>query len=90
MTDKPIKHGTVHAYREHKCRCEPCVKANYANAKQWRNNARNRPTPESVHGSINGYSIYGCRCGPCKAASTAARRRLVERRRQMRETLGLP
>lgn len=32
---KQVKHGTNSTYQNHKCRCQPCVKAHSAANRDW-------------------------------------------------------
>lgn len=42
-----MKHGTASSYQRHKCRCEPCTKANSAHKASWK--ARKREAVYPLH-----------------------------------------
>jgi hypothetical protein len=76
------RHGTTNGYRNLKCRCERCRRANADDAAQRKAARRNAPTPRRVHGTVNGYDNYSCRCARCTKAHTDAARNLRHRRKQ--------
>jgi hypothetical protein len=43
---KPMNHGTVHAYRHHRCRCDQCTHANREYKRQWRERKRGGDTDD--------------------------------------------
>ena len=69
------RHGTLSAYLNHDCRCDPCKAANAANQRRYRAEKKKQEVPPEVHGTDNGYTNYGCREACCRAAHAAARRR---------------
>ena len=83
---RPIKHGTAHAYRERKCRCEPCVAAYRARRaahkarrrQRYKANIGNPPN----HGTVTGYQDYKCRCEACTNANLDAEKKRNERKQQ--------
>lgn len=68
-----MKHGTLGAYKNHRCRCDPCKAANTAYMEEYRITL---PVEVSElmspvrHGTHATYS-NGCRCDPCREANTA-------------------
>lgn len=63
------RHGTYNGYSNLKCRCEPCRKANTANAKRqrakrWERTRMYGPPANLRHGQA-GYTNHGCRCEVC-------------------------
>lgn len=72
MTAPAIQHGTIHAYRNRKCRCADCRAANAAYAADLRaRKATGKPVREmsrhAEHGTILRYH-RGCRCEQCRSA----------------------
>ena len=65
-----IKHGTAHAYKVRRCRCDECKAANAAQKRAWKQRAAQKPPEEIPHGRY-GYVNYDCRCEVCTAANTA-------------------
>lgn len=70
---KPIKHGTLTGYINHKCRCGACRAAKTAYRADVRDRHRSAPPEAIPHGTRHGYDHYGCRCGACRAAEAAYR-----------------
>lgn len=58
-----IVHGTLTAYCQDRCRCEPC-RARKSESTGSRNRAAWSP---AEHGSVVMYSYHKCRCDICKA-----------------------
>lgn len=72
MTAPAIKHGTIHAYRNRKCRCTECRGANAAYGADLRaRKAAGKPirvlNRHAEHGTVLRYH-RGCRCEPCRGA----------------------
>jgi hypothetical protein len=75
---QPTKHGTLHAYRKHGCRCVLCGAAQREHcaiqkAKRIANNA-NAP-----HGTTTAYINWKCRCDLCKIAGAVNNKQVKER-----------
>ena len=75
---KPIKHGTLSGYHNHKCRCDECRAAatEYERRRREANKAKGNPPVKKKmpkgpvpHGTPNGYNAHKCRCDACKAAA---------------------
>ncbi|HEY1394965.1 hypothetical protein [Roseateles sp.] len=64
-----IAHGTTSSYVNHKCRCDPCKRAQSEYMRTWSKRARQRTADQIPHG-LGGYKNYRCRCEVCRAAST--------------------
>lgn len=66
-----IKHGTINAYNNHKCRCEACKLAHreYQLVRVPIRKSKGLEPGDSRHGTYNGYANYGCRCEACKEAN---------------------
>lgn len=65
-----LKHGAS-AYRNGRCKCAVCTKANRETCNQERANriARLAADPTlATHGKATTYSNWGCRCEPCTKA----------------------
>lgn len=79
MASKPIQHGTLSAYRKHKCRCDECKAALTEYHRRWReahpDYRTERTRQPSAHGTIRRYTSYKCRCDECQAAAVKYRRR---------------
>lgn len=63
-----MKHGTVHTYNYHKCRCDSCREVASEYRREQRRKLENTVPPE--HGLV-GYKHYRCRCDDCRAAYSA-------------------
>lgn len=84
-----FEHG-LNGYTYHRCRCDVCLAASRAYARQWsaarmaervlRDGRMFSPTALR-HGEVNTYNRYGCRCEPCTTAHREARRDYLARRR---------
>lgn len=74
-----MRHGTLHTYRYHKCRCDECRAANAASQREYVARIRERKDaamvdPHSLrvpHGTSNAYCNHKCRCDECRAAWAA-------------------
>jgi hypothetical protein len=75
-------HGTANGYSFHKCRCEPCVKANAAHQMEMTKQRAARGVPDHVHGTAGGYRNYLCRCDACRAAYREQQHSMYLRRMQ--------
>lgn len=58
------KHGTVHMYEAHACRCDECRSAIAAKARRYRSTRLSEPRPLK-HGTRNAYERQLCRCDEC-------------------------
>lgn len=77
---KPVRHGKVGAYRNHKCRCNPCTAEHAASIAKDRAERRKHPIPNFVvHGKADTYSNWGCRCKACTADHARKRREQYQR-----------
>jgi len=82
---KPIQHGTVSGYVNHKCHCDKCREA-------WRVYNRKRRAeryaytkahglPRTVkHGSPAAYNQWGCNCDVCSIGHMIYNRRYYKKK----------
>lgn len=74
------RHGTVNAYTNHACRCQPCRNAwaYYNRTRRWRNGhaPKHGPRPPRTprHGTRTEYVKHHCRCILCRQAETEYKR----------------
>lgn len=69
---KPIPHGTLSGYTNHKCRCDDCRHAMATYNRELRRSKGIQPPKRAQHGSPSKYRA-GCRCEECVAAKSADR-----------------
>lgn len=66
------RHGRPSTYTYHRCRCERCTAARYAD-EQAREERRKPLAPDDPrHGTSAGYKTARCRCDRCKRWNAAA------------------
>lgn len=71
------KHGTLNAYKDYGCRCNPC---GFAVSTRY---MRDKPAPKPrvpKHGTLHEYHKYKCRCDKCRAVKAASAQRYKERK----------
>lgn len=66
-----VEHGTVNAYQNYACRCEPCSAAQreYNLPRIAERRERGLDPQDPRHGTYNAYVNYSCRCERCKEAN---------------------
>jgi len=71
-----MKHGTLSAYTNHRCRCRPCRDANrdhYRKKRAQNGTAAIHGPRLPRHGERTEYIKHGCRCQPCRNAEAKYR-----------------
>lgn len=77
-----VVHGSIGAYNNHRCRCQPCRVewAKYTRDLRRRRRARLERGEVTVeHGLSSTYLNWGCRCPLCREAHTQLCRSRLER-----------
>lgn len=66
-----VPHGTINAYNNYECRCDPCKLAwrVYQLPRVTRRKAQGLRAGDKRHGTYNGYANYRCRCKLCVEAN---------------------
>lgn len=72
MTERPIRHGTVRAYKDHGCRCDLCRAAQAAAVARWKERRKaairaGAVDADAITHGLTGYD-QGCRCSICEGA----------------------
>lgn len=66
---RSIRHGSLTAYQDHKCRCLDCQENKRGYERRAAQVRTRLGVPQGVeHGTKYTYTYYRCRCEPCKEA----------------------